>query len=34
MARTEETMDMMLAKKRAADRRYWLERKGNEAQVA
>ena len=34
MARTEETMDMMLAKKRAADRRHWLERKGNEAQVA
>ena len=34
MARTEETMDMMLAKKRAADRRYWLERKGNEANAA
>ena len=34
MARTQETMDMMLAKKRAADRRYWLERKGNEANAA
>ena len=34
MARTEETMDMMLAKKRAADRRFWLERKGNEASAA
>lgn len=34
MDRTQETMDMMLAKKRAADRRYWLERKGNEANAA
>ena len=34
MARTQETMDMMLAKKRAADRRHWLERKGNEANAA
>ena len=34
MARTQETMDMMLAKKRAADRRDWLERKGNEANAA
>ena len=34
MARTEEIMDMMLAKKRAADRRFWLERKGNEANAA
>ena len=34
MARTQEVMDMMLAKKRAADRRYWLERKGNEANAA
>ena len=25
----DQTMDMMLAKKRAADRREWLERKGN-----
>ena len=31
---TAEIMDMMLAKKRAADRRAWLERKGNEANVA
>lgn len=34
MARTEEIMDLMLSKKRAADRRYWLERKGNEANAA
>ena len=34
MARTLEIMDMMLAKKRAADRRGWLERKGNEANAA
>jgi topoisomerase-4 subunit B len=26
-------MDMLLAKKRAADRREWLESKGNLAQV-
>jgi topoisomerase-4 subunit B len=26
---TDQTMDMMLAKKRASDRREWLERKGN-----
>jgi topoisomerase-4 subunit B len=26
-------MDMLLAKKRAADRREWLEEKGNLAQV-
>jgi len=26
---TDQTVDMMLAKKRAADRREWLERKGN-----
>ena len=29
--RTLETMDMMLAKKRASDRRIWLEEKGNKA---
>ncbi|MDE0661742.1 MAG: DNA topoisomerase IV subunit B [Gammaproteobacteria bacterium] len=34
MADTLEIMDMMLAKKRAADRRGWLERKGNEANAA
>ena len=30
---TEKLMDMLLAKKRAADRREWLERKGNLADV-
>ena len=29
--KTEETMDMLLAKKRAPDRRSWLERKGDQA---
>jgi len=29
----DQIMDMLLAKKRAADRREWLERKGNLAQV-
>jgi topoisomerase IV subunit B len=29
----DQTMDMMLAKKRAADRREWLETKGNLAEV-
>ena len=28
---TDELMDMMLAKKRAADRRSWLESKGNQS---
>jgi hypothetical protein len=28
-----QIMDMMLAKKRAGDRREWLESKGNLAQV-
>ncbi len=31
---TRQVMDMMLAKKRAADRRSWLERKGNLATAA
>ena len=31
---TQQVMDMMLAKKRAADRRSWLERKGNLATAA
>ncbi|HVS01434.1 MAG TPA: DNA topoisomerase IV subunit B [Thermoanaerobaculia bacterium] len=31
---TDEVIDMLLAKGRAADRRAWLERKGNEAEVA
>jgi len=30
---TDQTMDMLLAKKRAADRREWLESKGNLAEV-
>lgn len=29
----EQTMDMLLAKKRASDRREWLEQKGNLAQI-
>ena len=32
--KTEEVMDMLLAKKRAGDRRSWLERKGDQAQIA
>ena len=32
--RTEHIMDMMLAKKRAGDRRLWLEEKGNQANAA
>ncbi|MEM9622748.1 MAG: DNA topoisomerase IV subunit B, partial [Pseudomonadota bacterium] len=32
--KTEETMDMLLAKKRAPDRRNWLEKKGDQAQIA
>jgi topoisomerase-4 subunit B len=28
-----EVMDMLLAKKRASDRRVWLEEKGNLAEV-
>ena len=30
---TDELMDMLLAKKRAGDRREWLESKGNLAEV-
>ena len=30
---TDETVDMLLAKKRAADRRGWLERDGNLADL-
>ena len=30
---THAIMDMMLAKKRASDRKYWLETKGNLAEV-
>jgi topoisomerase-4 subunit B len=31
--RTDQLMDMLLAKKRAGDRRDWLESKGNLAEV-
>lgn len=31
--KTQEVMDMMLNKKRASDRRSWLEKKGNEALI-
>jgi len=31
--KADQLMDMLLAKKRAADRREWLEHKGNLAQV-
>jgi len=31
---TNRVMDMMLAKKRAADRKDWLEKNGNRAEVA
>ncbi|HZO21006.1 MAG TPA: hypothetical protein VFB37_00795, partial [Steroidobacteraceae bacterium] len=30
---TDQLMDMLLAKKRAADRREWLEQNGNLAEV-
>ena len=30
---TDQLMDMLLAKKRASDRREWLEEKGNLAEV-
>jgi topoisomerase-4 subunit B len=30
---TDQLMDMLLAKKRSADRREWLEQKGNLADV-
>ncbi len=31
--RTQETLDMLLAKKRSGDRRTWLEKKGHEASL-
>ena len=31
--RTQETMDMLLARKRSPDRRNWLEKKGHEASL-
>ena len=30
---TDQMLDMLLAKKRASDRREWLEDKGNLAQI-
>jgi topoisomerase-4 subunit B len=30
---TEQLLDMLLAKKRSADRRAWLESKGNLAEI-
>jgi topoisomerase-4 subunit B len=33
-SRTEELMDMLLAKKRAGDRRNWLEKNGNQASLS
>jgi topoisomerase-4 subunit B len=30
---TEKLMDMLLAKKRAGDRREWLEQKGDKAEI-
>ena len=33
-AATEEVMDMLLGKKRAGDRKAWLEKKGDLAEVA
>jgi topoisomerase-4 subunit B len=33
-AKTVEVMDMLLAKKRASDRRDWLEAKGDQAVIA
>lgn len=30
---TTELMDMLLAKRRAGDRRQWLESKGNQAEI-
>ena len=31
--KTDEMMDMLLAKKRAPDRRAWLEKKGDQAVI-
>lgn len=33
-SKTDETMDMLLAKKRSSDRRIWLEKKGDQASIA
>ena len=32
-SKTDEMMDMLLAKKRSGDRRVWLERKGDQATI-
>ena len=32
--KTDETMDMLLAKKRSSERRTWLEKKGDQASIA
>jgi topoisomerase-4 subunit B len=31
--KTDQIMDMLLAKKRSKDRRNWLESKGNQAEI-
>ena len=33
VAATDETMDMLLSKKRAGDRRIWLEQNGDQASL-
>ena len=33
-SKTEEMLDMLLAKKRSSDRRSWLEKKGDQAALA
>jgi topoisomerase-4 subunit B len=33
-ADTDSTFDLLLAKKRAGDRKHWLERKGDLADIA
>jgi topoisomerase-4 subunit B len=33
-AKTDEMLDMLLAKKRAGDRKAWLETKGDQATIA
>jgi topoisomerase-4 subunit B len=32
--KTDETMDMLLAKKRSSERRTWLEKNGDQASIA
>ena len=33
-SKTDETMDMLLAKKRSSERRIWLEKNGDQASIA